>query len=60
MGSPENEAGRRTDEGPQRKVTIRQPFAVGKFEITLGEWHACYGHRDAYSFPYPLRAAERQ
>src|SRR5262249_39488387 len=58
MGSPENEAGRRGHEGPQRKVTIRQPFAVGKFEITWGEWRA--GMRDANSIPCPLRAAERQ
>ena len=28
-------------EGPQRTVTIRQPFAVGKFEVTLDEWAAC-------------------
>ena len=39
MGSPENEVGRQDNEGPQRKVTIHQPFAVGKFEITLDEWY---------------------
>jgi hypothetical protein len=26
MGSPANEVGRGVNEGPQRKVTIRQPF----------------------------------
>jgi formylglycine-generating enzyme required for sulfatase activity len=31
MGSPENEPGRFSDEGPQREVTIAKPFAVGKF-----------------------------
>ncbi len=42
MGSPANEAGRSNDdEGPQRTVTIRQPFAVGKFEVTFAEWEAC-------------------
>ena len=41
MGSPEDEADRRSDEGPQRKVTIWGPFAVGKFEVTFGEWDAC-------------------
>jgi hypothetical protein len=41
MGSPANEAGRSIDEGPQRKVTIRQPFAVGKFESTFDEWDVC-------------------
>lgn len=41
MGSPESEAGRSTDEGPQRQVTIRQPIAVGKYEVTFDEWDAC-------------------
>ena len=44
MGSPENEAGREILEGPQRKVTIRQSFAVGKFELTFDEWDACVAH----------------
>jgi formylglycine-generating enzyme required for sulfatase activity len=59
MGSPENEAGRRDHEGPQRKVTIRQPFAVGKFEITLDEWHACYGHSGCLRFPFDFFARNR-
>jgi len=41
MGSPETETGRRNDEGPQRRVSIAQPFAVGKFEVTFAEWDAC-------------------
>jgi hypothetical protein len=41
MGSPGNEANRDNDEGPQRKVTIAKPFAVGKFEVTFAEWDAC-------------------
>jgi formylglycine-generating enzyme required for sulfatase activity len=41
MGSPESEKGRFKNEGPQHKVTIRQPFAVGKFEVTFAEWDAC-------------------
>lgn len=28
-------------EGPQRKVTIARPFAVGRFEVTFAEWDAC-------------------
>ena len=40
MGSPEAR-GRDSDEGPQRKVTIARPFAVGKFEVTFAEWDAC-------------------
>ena len=41
MGSPESEKGRGKDEGPQHKVTFRQPFAVGKFEVTFAQWDAC-------------------
>lgn len=29
------------DEKPTRNVTIRQNFAVGKFEVTFDEWDAC-------------------
>lgn len=39
MGSPAGEAGRFEEEGPQRKVTIRQ-FAAGKFDVTKGQWAA--------------------
>jgi len=41
MGSPASEPGRDSDEGPQRKVTIARPFAVGKYEVTFAEWGAC-------------------
>lgn len=39
MGSPANEPGRYDEEGPQRKVHINQ-MAVGKFDVTRGEWAA--------------------
>ena len=38
MGSPSSEKGRRDSEGPQRVVTISRPFAVGKYEVTRGEF----------------------
>jgi len=41
MGSPESERGRRSNEGPQRKVTFKEPFAIGKFEVTFAQWDAC-------------------
>jgi formylglycine-generating enzyme required for sulfatase activity len=28
-------------EGPQRRVTIPRPFAVGSFAVTFAEWDAC-------------------
>ena len=38
MGSPPSEERRGDDEGPVRRVTIAEPFAVGKYEVTLGEF----------------------
>jgi len=35
--SPENEPGRKPDEGPQHKVTI-DPFWMGKYEVTWNEY----------------------
>ena len=36
MGSPESE-----EERPVHRVTIGYPFAVGVYEVTVGEWGAC-------------------
>jgi formylglycine-generating enzyme required for sulfatase activity len=41
MGSPADEPGRDNEEGPQRTVTIAEPFWVGKYEVTFAEWDAC-------------------
>jgi formylglycine-generating enzyme required for sulfatase activity len=41
MGSPENEADRQTNEGPQHEVTITEPLAVSRFEVTFEEWDVC-------------------
>ena len=38
MGSPSWEEGRDDDEGPQHRVTISEPIAVGVYEVTRGEW----------------------
>ena len=38
MGSPKEEIERKNDEGPQRRVTIPNPFAVGKYEVTVGQF----------------------
>ena len=40
MGSPSYETGREEDEGPVHQVILGQAFAVGKYEVTVGE----YGH----------------
>ena len=36
IGSPENEVGRRADEGPQKEVAV-EPFWMGKCEVTWDE-----------------------
>jgi formylglycine-generating enzyme required for sulfatase activity len=41
MGSPEDEAERGTDEGPQHRVTFAPQFAVARFAATFAEWDAC-------------------
>ncbi len=41
MGSPASEPERYDDEGPQHRVTIPKPFAVGRFAVTFAEWDAC-------------------
>ncbi len=38
MGSPKDEDGRYDDEGPQHKVTIEKPFAVGRTHVTRGQF----------------------
>ena len=41
MGSPANEQGRSSTEGPQHLVTISRSFSVGKYEVTFDQWDAC-------------------
>jgi formylglycine-generating enzyme required for sulfatase activity len=41
MGSPESEPDREDSEGPQHEVTIAEPLAVSKFEVSFEEWDAC-------------------
>ena len=41
MGSPDAEECRSGDEGPQRRVTFEQPFALGRYTVTFEEWDAC-------------------
>jgi formylglycine-generating enzyme required for sulfatase activity len=47
MGSPESEPGRSGDEGPQRWVDVPR-FAMGKFEVTQGQWQAVMGSNPSW------------
>ena len=41
MGSNPSDFGYQKSEGPQRRVTISQNFAIGKYEVTVGDWKNC-------------------
>lgn len=41
MGSLENEQGRGADEGPEHEVRIPNAFAIGQYEITVGQYLQC-------------------
>ncbi len=41
MGSPADEAGRADNEGPVRRVSIPRMLAVGRTEVTVGQYLAC-------------------
>lgn len=38
MGAPDKEQQRVDDEGPQHKVTFANPFAVGRYPVTVGQF----------------------
>lgn len=40
MGSPDTEHGRRSNEGPQKLIRHKRPFAVSRYEIQYGEFAA--------------------
>jgi formylglycine-generating enzyme required for sulfatase activity len=40
-GPPPSASGHFHKEGVVRTITIAKPFAVGKFEISVAQWHAC-------------------
>ena len=47
LGSPENEADRNGDEGPQVRVKV-EPFWIGKREVTWSEYQAFMAMYDAF------------
>lgn len=40
MGSPESEPEHEANEGPLHEVTFARPFAIGRYEVTVGEYRA--------------------
>jgi formylglycine-generating enzyme required for sulfatase activity/serine/threonine protein kinase len=56
MGSPDNEPGRRPDEGPVREVTIRGPFFVSATEVTNGQYLKVMGYNKSQAAQIANRA----
>ncbi len=54
MGSPESEAGRWDDEGPQHEVTITRGFYLGKYTVTRAVWAALMSSRPWENQEYVL------
>jgi formylglycine-generating enzyme required for sulfatase activity len=48
MGSPTNEVGRTTREGPQTAVIISRGYWMGKYEVTQGEYLAVVGSNPSF------------
>ena len=47
MGSPKKEKGRHNDE-TLHKVTLTQPFLIGKYPVTQTQWQAVMGNNPSY------------
>ena len=43
--------GRDPNERPARTVTVAKDFAIGAYEVTVGEWKACIASNEACSVP---------
>ena len=52
MGSPFHGEVWYDNEGPQHRVVIGKPFAVGKYEVTFAEWDACVSARGCGHHPH--------
>ena len=48
MGSPEDEAIRAKNEGPEHEVWITRPFYVGVYEVTQGEYEKVMGSNPSH------------
>jgi len=57
MGSPQTEAGRRSNEGPQHYVDVPE-FFMGKYAVTQGQWEAVMGNNPS-RFKGASRPVER-
>ena len=50
MGSPVEEQGRWSDEGPQTPVRITKGFWMGRYPVTQGQWEALRGNNPSHLY----------
>lgn len=53
-----NNSGDRS-ERPAHRVSIKRPFAIGKFEVTVGEWRHCVDAGGCSHFPSKAATSDR-
>ncbi|MEM8502632.1 MAG: SUMF1/EgtB/PvdO family nonheme iron enzyme [Cyanobacteria bacterium P01_D01_bin.1] len=62
MGSPDSEAGREDDEGPQHEVSVK-PFLMGRYQVTQQQWRTVAAldkvERDLVASPSYFEGEER-
>jgi len=59
MGSPQEEAGRDLDEGPQTKVTFSRGLWMGRHEVTQGQYRALMGVNPSDRTDDPQRPVDK-
>jgi hypothetical protein len=59
MGSPDSDAEAFADEKPAHRVTISQPFYLGKYEVTQAQWEKVMGTNPSRFTGNPNRPVER-
>ncbi len=59
MGSPSDEPGRWSNEGPQHQVTLSQAFYMQQTEVTQAQWEAVMGSNPSYFSGCPTCPVEQ-
>jgi formylglycine-generating enzyme required for sulfatase activity len=58
MGSPDSDRAASSDEKPQHRVRITQPFYMGKYPVTQEQWTAVMGDNPSHSVKGPKNPVE--
>jgi formylglycine-generating enzyme required for sulfatase activity len=58
MGAPDSDAEADKDEKPAHRVTISQPFYLGKYPVTQAQWEAVMGNNPSWFCSHPNQPVE--